>query len=159
MEGRTRQTLRSSGHRCRSPCSPHIRKLQEKLGRAERLLTQLVRRKSPVAALALFFASADARSAAMPARCTQTASSRKCRPPKSGTTQVAITKEACLRAEASIKNGGFGIRDPCSTLRQPSWPQAAALPTWPLLRHSSAATSKRTAGPITHGFNALRSAQ
>ena len=30
------------------------------------------------------------------------------------------------RAQASIKTGGFGIRDLFSTLQQPSWPRAAA---------------------------------
>ena len=52
-----------------------LRKLQQVLDRAEKLMTQLVRLQSPATAAVLAFASAGARSAAMPARCPRTASS------------------------------------------------------------------------------------
>ena len=70
--------------------------------------------------------------------------------------EVPITEDAWLQRQASIRKGGFGIRDPYfSALLQPSCPPAAAhppfatasaptTPTWPLLRRSSAATSERT---------------
>ena len=136
-----------------------LRKLQEKLRRDSRpnlSVSSLLPPRPP----------SGARAAVMPAQCSQTAS--PLRPNNADFHQESSQRNhpsspslrrLWLQAQAHIKKGGFGIRDPVLHSIHPFWPQAAAQPSFaavfgltittlqtpmcPLQRRNSDATSEK----------------
>ena len=138
-----------------------LRKLQEKLDRAERLMTQLVRLQSPATALVLLRFCLGWCQISPPSSLSSVPQSADVpsRTGLGGIIQVAITQEAWLQAQASTKERRFRHQRPRSPLSPNSWPRAAAqlplpadfgpnattllTPTCPLPRGNSAATSEK----------------